>query len=223
MTILGFNLAKTEYGLPLDNGGACLMINGKLVAMTQEERFTRIQYAPGFTHSINAVLKETKLHTDDVDLWVTSSCLEPLRSVASVQSALHEGGFNIPLEKILVCDHHLSHAHSAYDPSGFDKALVLVADGDGNSLDRIMAPDTANPERYWENLLEHTSYYTGQEDELTLLERDHIGPGENGLGGAYRYFTYFCGFPGYKFAGKLMGLSFFQINLPDYRFFLLLI
>ncbi len=49
------------------------------------------------------------------------------------------------------------------------------------------------------------------------MERDEIDAGENGFGGAYRYFTYFCGFPGYKYAGKLMGLSAYGASRNKYK------
>ncbi|MEI7512545.1 MAG: carbamoyltransferase C-terminal domain-containing protein [Candidatus Uhrbacteria bacterium] len=207
MNIIGFNLSKTAYDLPLDNGGACLIVDGEVRLMINEERLTREQYAPGFAESIRYILKHSGLHLDDIDLFVASSCLEPLRNTSSIQRALTDEGFIIPLEKIRVCGHHESHAHSAYFPSGFDEAIVLVADGDGNTLSGAMEPNTDNVQRYWMNAFEHTSYYVARGNVVTLLEQDPIGIGINGLGGAYRYFTYFCGFPGYKYAGKLMGLS----------------
>jgi carbamoyltransferase len=41
---------------------------------------------------------------------------------------------DFPREKILVIDHHAAHAASAFYPSGFDEAAVLVVDGVGSRL-----------------------------------------------------------------------------------------
>ena len=30
MKIIGFNLEETSYGLPLDNGGACVIVDGEV-------------------------------------------------------------------------------------------------------------------------------------------------------------------------------------------------
>ncbi len=207
MKIIGFNLDKTQYGLPLDNGGACLIIDGEVRMVINEERLTRKQYTPGFKESLRYILKENNLKLEEIDLFVASSCLEPKVSSEVVMDRLEKSGFNVPLSKIISCDHHLSHAFNSYYPSGFDKAIILVLDGDGNVLTERMQPGTDDSNKYWLNKTEHNSYYVGNKNEITLLERDAVEIGENGFGGFYRYFTYFCGFPGYKYAGKLMGLS----------------
>ena len=93
----------------------------------------------------------------------------------------------------------------------------MVLDGDGNVLANQMAKGTNNLQGYWHNKTEHNSYYVGEGTKLTFLERDEIGASENGFGGAYRYFTYFCGFPGYKYAGKLMGLSAYGAERKKYK------
>lgn len=206
MKIIGFNLAKNSYGLPLDNGGICLIEDGKVKMMINEERLNRSQYSSGFKLSLEYILENNNLKVEDIDKFVASTCLDDLSSVEAVQTQLAEFGFRVPKAKITVCDHHVSHAFSAFYPSNFDEALVMVIDGDGNVIGNKMKPGT-NRKNYWNNELEHNSYFVGKGDKITFLERDYIGPKENGFGGAYRYFTYFCGFPGYKYAGKLMGLS----------------
>lgn len=217
MKIIGFNLGKTVYDLPLDNGGACLIIDGEVVMVINEERLNRKQYSSGFKQSINYLLQNNNLEIKDIDLFVASSCLEPKQIVEDVQCQLKENGFDIPSERIKVCDHHLSHAFAAYYPSQFNEAIIMVVDGDGNTLADKMENDTENKERYWLNKNEHNSYYVGQGDEIKFLERDQIEIGENGFGGAYRYFTYFCGFYGYRYAGKLMGLSAYGSNRNKYK------
>lgn len=205
MKIIGFNLAKTSYGLPLDNGGACLIVDGEVVMLINEERLNRKQYSPGFQKSIEYLLRSNNLTVDEIDIFVASSCLEIKQTVGQVQSELKRSGFSVPGEKIVVCDHHLSHAYSAYYPSGFDRAIVMVLDGDGNTLGPTITE--TGIDNYWKNENEHNSYYLANGDDIDFLCRDEVSVGENGFGGVYRYFTYFCGFLGYRFAGKLMGLS----------------
>lgn len=217
MKIVGFNLAETSYGLPLDNGGACLAIDGEIISLINEERLNRQQYSPGFKKSIDYILESNDLKIEDVDLFVASSCLEPQVGAEQVQNQLKENGFEIPVSKILICGHHLSHAFAGYYPSGFNHSLIMVLDGDGNTLTEKMVEKTENQEGFWNNENEHNSYYIGNGDNIELLERDLVGAGKNGFGGAYRYFTYFCGFPGYKYAGKLMGLSAYGAKRNTYK------
>ncbi len=217
MRIIGFNLERTSYGLPLDNGGACLIVDGEVTMLINEERLNRKQYSAGFRESINYILEATNLTVEQIDLFVASSCLEPMQDPEQVRSQLLEVGFDISLSKIRTCNHHLSHAYSAYYPSGFDEAVVMVLDGDGNTLTGQTDNATLNKENYWLNKNEHNSYYVARGNEITLLERDEIESGENGFGGAYRYMTYFCGFYGYRFAGKLMGLSAYGSQRKKFR------
>ncbi len=217
MKILGFNLEETSYGLSLDNGGACLIVDGEVKMLINEERLYRKQYQAGFAQSIKYILSNSDLALKDIDLFVASSCLDVPASAEEVQRQLKKHGFDVTAEKIEVCDHHLSHAYSAYYPSPFEKAIILVIDGDGNVLDEKMAEETKSEKKYWHNQNEHNSYYLGDGKNISLLERDDIGADENGFGGVYRYFTYFCGFHGYKYAGKLMGLSAYGASRDTYK------
>lgn len=217
MKIIGFNLKNTTYGLPLDNGGACLAVDGEIVMMINEERLNRKQYSAGFKKSIDYLLINNNLHIDEIDMFVASSCLEPITTTEEVSEQLKKDGFNIPTSKIKVCNHHLSHAFNAYYPSGFDRSIIMVLDGDGNTLTDTMVEGTDNPQKYWLNKNDHNSYYIGDGDTIELLEKDVVEIGENGFGGAYRYFTYFCGFHGYRYAGKLMGLSAYGSKRNKYK------
>lgn len=217
MKVIGFNLEKTSYNLPLDNGGACLSVDGEIRMIINEERLNRKQYSPGFKGSINYILENNNLGIEDIDLFVASSCLEPKVSIKNVQKQLRDNGFKIDKSKIKVCGHHFSHALSTYYPSSFNEAIIMVIDGEGNTLGDKMEIGTDNPIKYWLNENEHNSYYIGKGNEVTFFERDMVKIGENGFGGAYRYFTHFCGFRSYKYAGKLMGLSAYGSKRNKYK------
>src|SRR3989344_7066804 len=116
MKIIGFNLEETTYGLPLDNGGVCLIVDGEVKMLINEERLYRKQYQAGFDQSLSYILKNNNLALNDVDLFVASSCLDVLANPEDVQRQLKNHDFDVPLEKIKVCDHHLSHAYTAFWP-----------------------------------------------------------------------------------------------------------
>jgi carbamoyltransferase len=80
--------------------------------------------------------------------------------------------------------HHLSHAASAYYPSGFDEAVVIVMDGVGE----------------WAS----TSIYVGSNGILELKQEIKF---PHSLGLLYSSFTYFCGFKVNSGEYKLMGLA----------------
>lgn len=101
----------------------------------------------------------------------------------------------------MVPSHHLSHAASAYYPSGFDEAVVIVADNEGNIIGEPVHGE------YWRNRLERTSIYLGSGNDLRLLRRYGDRPGELSLGAAYNHFTKWLGFTSYHDAGKVMALA----------------
>lgn len=100
---------------------------------------------------------------------------------------------NVSPEKIVIAEsHHLAHAASAYYPSGFNEAAVLVVDGVGSDLDTI-------------------SLYHGRGNELTFLGHSRL----YGLGQLYTTVTKrLLGF-GTGEEGKTMGLAPFGRQLPQ--------
>ena len=109
--------------------------------------------------------------------------------------------------------HHLAHAYSAYWPSGFDQALVLVADASGSTTSA-------------EHQTESYTLYMGDGCELTTLHSEAVAShmaGLSTLGFIYEYITRKAGFTSrlgnnnasHAEAGKLMGLAPFggvQVN-----------
>ena len=53
------------------DSAACLILDGKIIAASQEERFNRIKHFPGFPHkSIKFCLEQSQLNGKDVDAVV---------------------------------------------------------------------------------------------------------------------------------------------------------
>lgn len=87
-------------------------------------------------------------------------------------------------KKILFSQHHLSHAASAFYPSSFESALIIVLDGVGE----------------WST----TTISTGKGNDIDIRE-EIVFP--HSLGLLYSAFTYFLGFKVNSGEYKLMGLA----------------
>jgi carbamoyltransferase len=87
-------------------------------------------------------------------------------------------------ERLRFCEHHLSHAASAYYPSPFDRALVLTLDGVGE----------------WAT----TSVALGRGADLEVVKELRF---PHSLGLLYSAFTYYAGFKVNSGEYKLMGLA----------------
>lgn len=86
--------------------------------------------------------------------------------------------------ELMVCEHHVSHAASAFYPSPFNEAAILTMDGVGE----------------WAT----TTIGKGSGDKLCILEQINY---PDSLGLLYSAFTYFCGFKVNFGEYKLMGLA----------------
>jgi len=87
-------------------------------------------------------------------------------------------------ERLLFCEHHLSHAASAFYPSPFDTAAVLTLDGVGE----------------WTT----TAAAVGECNNLVIQKEIHF---PHSLGLLYSAFTYYTGFRVNSGEYKLMGLA----------------
>ena len=139
------------------DSSACIINNGQVLACAQEQWFTRIPHDSAFPHrAIRFCLKTHDLRTSDLALVVFSE--KPLTKLGRVLATSFSSaprGFaayakiipelvkrrswksdfiNQELEysgEVAFCTNHLSLAGSAYYPSPFDEAAVLVADSLG--------------------------------------------------------------------------------------------
>ena len=87
-------------------------------------------------------------------------------------------------DKLLFSDHHLSHVASAFYPSPFEEAAILVLDGVGE----------------WTT----TSLAVGSNSNLSILKEIHF---PHSLGLLYSAFTYYTGFKVNSGEYKVMGLA----------------
>src|SRR3989338_1991916 len=137
------------------DSAAAIIVDGKVVAAAEEERFTRIKHDPGFPiNALKYCLEEAKISINDVDYiaFYEKPLLKFDRVISQFLNSFPKGflAFNKAMpswlgEKlrirgiikkklkykgnVLFVDHHLAHAASSYLLSPFDKAVILTMDG----------------------------------------------------------------------------------------------
>jgi len=192
------------------DSAASLVVDGKVIAAAQEERFTRIKH--DLRMPVNAIkycLKEGGIQNIDIvvfydnPLYTLDRFIKNIaavgkdskdvieRSFASMFSSkmwIHKEINQILGEnskrKFLVCEHHISHAASAFYPSPYRKAVVITLDGVGE----------------WAT----TTIGVGQNNKLVIKEELRF---PHSIGLLYSAFTYFCGFKVNSGDYKFMGLA----------------
>jgi carbamoyltransferase len=194
------------------DSAACLLVDGKLVAAAQEERFSRKKHDEGFpAGAIRYCLSEGKLNPEDLDyigfyekpLLKSDRLLETYLAFApagfksfakALPTWLHqklrltkeldrglEGRYSGPY---VFCDHHESHAASAFFLSPFDEAGILTMDGVGE----------------WAT----ATFGYGRGNTITLTHELRF---PHSLGLLYSAFTYYTGFKVNSGEYKVMGLA----------------
>jgi carbamoyltransferase len=205
MIVLGINAGITKKGRPLNDGGAALIVNGKIACAIQEERLTRVKYDSGFEKSIKYVCDTAKVEFSEIDKVIVTSCIDGIWSKKEAMEILKlKEKYGFSEEKVEVISHHLSHAYNGFISSGFDESLICVIDNTGNKL-------TEEKTDVWDAGFERNSYYHAFWKDgkpiLKLIEREANTSDKIGYGEAYRYFTHYFGWDSYKHAGKTMGLA----------------
>src|SRR5271154_1662657 len=194
------------------DSAAALMVDGKLVAAAQEERFTRKKHDHNFPkNAVDYCLRAAKIQPEDLDYVVfydkpllkferlleTYLAFAPqgLRSFLMAMPLWLKTKLHLPREirksldgrfknKIVFTGHHESHAASGFFPSPFDEAAILTMDGVGEW-------DTA-------------SIGIGRGNKLQILKTLEF---PHSIGLLYSAVTYFCGFRVNSGEYKLMGLA----------------
>lgn len=192
------------------DSAAALVIDGKVMAATEEERFSRIKHDNRFPiNAINYCLEEGRLRASDLDAVVfyenprlalervISAQLSQGEVVLSDWFKIMSPWVNYKLKlpelvghhfaykgKILYGHHHRSHAASAFYPSPFEEACVLTIDGVGEWATATLGMGSGN----------RLSLFS----QLTFPDS---------LGLLYSAFTYFIGFKVNSGEYKLMGLA----------------
>jgi carbamoyltransferase len=194
------------------DAAAALVIDGRIVAAAQEERFTRKKHDPSFPqHAVDYCLSEAGITAADLDyVGFYDKPITKFERLLETYLAMVPGGYlsfrrAVPAwlkEKLHVprlirkalkgryrgryvfTDHHESHAASAFLPSPFDEAAILTMDGVGE----------------WST----TCFGVGRGNRLELSQEIRF---PHSLGLLYAAFTYYTGFRVNSGEYKVMGLA----------------
>lgn len=207
MYVLGLNAYHAD-------SSACVIKDGRLIAASEEERFTRVKHWAGFPkYSIQFCLEESGISLNDVDaicigrdtkakrlakikyllsnpyngFKILKKRLENKEEVENLAGEFesHFGARGSVIEsKIKYIEHHRSHCASAFYPSPFNESAILSVDGSGDFTTTMIAFGSGNKIEVLESLNYPVS-----------------------LGFFYTAFTHLLGFPNYGDEYKVMGLA----------------
>lgn len=205
--------------------GACLIINGKVVAAIANERLDRKKHSQSLEipyESIDALLNFANKTIEDVSvIGISAVAIEGI----NVKDLYYEDFFahyNCTHKPFYFIHHHDAHAYSTYYSSGFDKSLVFVFDGGGDFFDSKQEAETI---------------YFANNDVITPIDKrlqnmavrhmkdpiNHMYPFmpkyvknlEMSLARKYSQITHMLGF-GFGQEGKTMGLASYGKSLIDF-------
>lgn len=156
MVILGihgdsaFEVDDNAHHLRGHDSAAVLLGDGEILAAIEEERLARVKHCNAFPRrAIRRCLEMQRLCIGDIDHIAVNMDGQTAELAAAArylnhpattsrdavdlygQLFRHEFGVDVS-HKLRFCNHHVAHAWSAYGPSGFDDALVVVFDGEGD-------------------------------------------------------------------------------------------
>jgi carbamoyltransferase len=197
-------LSSREYRVAQGfDSAAALVTDAGIVAAMAEERFTREKATGAFPiNAIRNCLTEGGLTADRVDCVAHSFAYEPFREYFAAEDSsgrLYEEVYSPDVQrrnlqhffpndgweaKFMPVNHHLAHAASAFYPSGFTEALILISDGMGEIHSMTVA--------------------TGSGNDLHVLRQV---PALHSLGILYGVFTLYLGFYFGVDEYKVMGLA----------------
>jgi carbamoyltransferase len=185
------------------DSAAALVVDGEIVAAAAEERFTRDKATGSFpVRSIRYCLEEGGLDISQVDYFAHGFAYEPYQKYfqaddysrdqfeaiyrKQVQEKLlqQQLGIQNAASRLVCVQHHLAHAASAFFPSGFSDALILITDGMGE--------------------VESMTVLSADGTKMKVLQ---TVPAAHSIGSLYGVFTLYFGFKFNMDEYKVMGLA----------------
>lgn len=186
MRIVGINCLTHDVSV-------ALIEDGKILAAVEEERFTGIKHQGGILsngkpplNSLKWIFDKFNLKPKDIDFFAYSGDLNQNIGLADFITKYRRFAMTLDpsLSKSIFLDHHLCHASSTFRCSGFDQALILTIDGEGDSVS--------------------TTMFIGEFNEIKKIASF---PANQSLGHFYTSVTKTLGLGSFGAEGKTMGLS----------------
>jgi carbamoyltransferase len=207
MIILGINAYHAD-------SSAAIIVDGKLIAAIEEERFTRVKHWAGFPSlAVQFCIKEAGVSLNDIDhiaigrdpkakffkkiafllknprgsIRVILDRLSNAKQVTHIEdefARISGVDASIIKSKIHNIEHHRSHLASAFFPSPFNKAALLSIDGSGDFTTTMTG--------------------VGNDNQIEVLKSIDF---PHSIGLFYTAMTQWLGFPHYGDEYKVMGLA----------------
>ena len=192
------------------DSAACLLKDGEIIAAAQEERFTRVRHDQEFPAlAIKYCLKQAGITIDQVDyVGFYDKPLIKFERILTTYVATWPRSFpsfikSTPLwlrkkmwiphlikkelgyeGEVLMCEHHISHAASAFLVSPYKEAAIVTVDGVGE----------------WAT----STICKGEGNDIQILKETRF---PHSLGLLYSAYTYYLGFKVNSAEYKVMGLA----------------
>jgi carbamoyltransferase len=203
------------------DAAAALLRDGELVAASMEERFSRKKHDNSYPEkAIEFCLRQAGIRQQDIDyvvfyekpllkferILLTTLNTFPQSSAVWREAMLSwmkeklwvkniiQNKLKVDYKKILFCDHHMSHAASAFFASPFRDAAVLTVDGVGEWTTTTLGKATST----W------VGDDTPGRNDITLFSEQRF---PHSLGLLYSAFTAFLGFRVNNGEYKVMGMA----------------
>jgi carbamoyltransferase len=211
---LGINLGHER--------SVAIVKDGEIVVAIEQERLDRQKYSPGYMLHSPGDASQIQLPHEAIRYAIDAVGIG-LGDLETITANMPGNDYSLDiLQKVFptefiskvqrIHSHHLAHAYSAYYPSGFDEAIVLVVDASGSTFNR-------QTESY--------TLFTGKGTQLTTLHSETVAAhlaGLSTLGFVYEYITRKAGFVSqinekvrHAESGKLMGLAPFGKHQPHFH------
>ena len=193
------------------DSAACIIVDGKLIAAVEEERFKRVKHWAGFPNeSIGYCLSEADISLKDVDYVAINTDPKANFFEKIVYSLIRRPNFSLIYDRFVkrnkkkslneefktffpgnkfngevkYIEHHLCHLASAHLVSPFNRSVVLSVDGFGD--------------------FSSGSWGIGNGNTIQIDKNIHF---PHSLGIFYQAFTQYLGFPHFGDEYKVMGLA----------------
>jgi carbamoyltransferase len=199
-TVIGINRTQ-DASISMFSGGTHVL-------SIQKERLTKEKHAWGKPGDLALYLDKLPQLQEPTDVLI--ECFSSDKELENSRIYEEEIAQLLPKKEGFTShriSHHLAHAYSAFFPSGYEEAAVMIVDFVGSHVKNFSETEMQHgpdPEH-----LEVASFYHGKNAQLTCLKKqtwtgDRSRP--VGLGIFYHRLTQ-CIFPGEGNEGKVMGLS----------------
>ena len=209
------------------DAAAALLKDGMLAAAAEEERFSRVKHDFGFPHlAIDFCLRQAGITGRDLDYVVFYEkpflkferiMLSVLQGFPQTWTVFREAmiswlteklwikgalltKLDIPDEKLLFVEHHLSHAASAFFCYPYDEAAILTVDGVGEWTTATIGRATAD----WGQTAGQNGGGPAAANRIELFSETRF---PHSLGLLYSAFTAFLGFQVNEGEYKVMGMA----------------